>query len=120
MFHKLVYDDKVSEIKELSNFDMTPYTNKYIKIVVTNKTNPYLFDVFVNNLYQVNPADVTIVEDFTDLTEGVTDDIINEAEDTITILNSYIDAIKDDNLDGTKLKSILKELYVEAINLEQV
>ena len=98
---------------------MTPYANKYVKVVVLNKTNPYLFDVFVNNLYQSNPADITIVEDFTDLTEGVDDDIIDQAEDTLTILNNYVDAIQDDNLDANKLKNILKELYIEAVNTEQ-
>ncbi|NBP03093.1 MAG: hypothetical protein EBU90_23865 [Proteobacteria bacterium] len=120
MFHKIVYDDKDKEIKELAGHDMTPYTNKFVKVVVLNKTNPYLFDVFINNLYQANPADITIVEDFTDLTEGVSDDIIDQAEDTLTILNNYVDAIQDDNLDNNKLKSILKELYVEAINTEKV
>jgi len=99
---------------------MTPYTSKYVKVVVLNKTNPYLFDVFINNLYQSNPADITIVEDFTDLTEGVSDDIIDQAEDTLTILNNYVDAIQEDNLDNNKLKSILKELYLEAINTEKV
>jgi DNA repair exonuclease SbcCD nuclease subunit len=120
MFHRVVYDDKDKEIKELSSHDMTPYAGKYVKIVVANKTNPYLFDVFVNNLYQVNPTDVTIVEDFTDLTDGLNDDILDQAEDTVTILNNYVDAIQESTLDGSKLKSILKELYVEAINLEQV
>jgi hypothetical protein len=120
MFHKVVYDDKEKEIKEISNHDMTPYTSKYVKVVVLNKTNPYLFDVFINNLYQANPADITIVEDFTDLTEGVSDDIIDQAEDTLTILNNYVDAIQEDNLDNSKLKSILKELYLEAINTEKV
>jgi hypothetical protein len=120
MFHKIVYDDKEKEIKEITNHDMSPYTNKYVKVVVLNKTNPYLFDVFINNLYQSNPADITIVEDFTDLTEGVNDDIVDQAEDTLTILNNYVDAIQDDNLDSAKLKSILKELYIEAVNTEKV
>lgn len=120
MFHRIVYDDKVQEVQELSNYDTKPYIGKYVKVVVINKTNPYLFDVFMNNLYQAGPADVTIVEDFTDLTEGVTDDIINQAEDTLTILNSYVDATQKENINGEKLKGILKELYVEAINMEQV
>jgi hypothetical protein len=31
-----------------------------------------------------------------------------------------VDAIQEDNLDNSKLKSILKELYLEAINTEKV
>jgi hypothetical protein len=71
------------------------------------------------NLYAVNPIDVTIAEDFTDLTEGVDDDMINEAEDTLTIINKYVDSIQEEHIDNTKLKTVLKELYVEALNTEQ-
>jgi hypothetical protein len=30
-----------------------------------------------------------------------------------------VDGIKEDHIDNDKLKSVLKELYVEALNLEQ-
>ena len=73
----------------------------------------------MNNLYNVNPIDVTIAEDFVDLTEGVENDMINEAEDTITTINKFVDGIKEEHIDNEKLKTVLKELYVEALNLEQ-
>ncbi len=47
------------------------------------------------------------------------DNMVNQAEDTLTILNKYVDNIKEDNIDNTKLKTLLKELYVEALNTEQ-
>jgi hypothetical protein len=119
MFHRLVYDDKQSSITEISNTDFTPYKDKYVKVVVTNKTNPYLFDKYMNGLYNVNPADITIVEDANLLTEELENDIIDEAEDTLTIINKYVDAIQNDGIDNSKLKTMLRELYVEAINLEQ-
>jgi hypothetical protein len=72
----------------------------------------------MNNLYNVNPADITIVEDFTELTEGVEDDMVNQAEDTLTILNKYVDSVQEDNIDNNKLKTLLKELYLEALNAE--
>jgi hypothetical protein len=119
MFHKVTYDDKEESITEINNKDLSKYTNNYVKVVVINKTNPYLFDKFMANLYAVNPIDVTIAEDFTDLTEGVDDDMINEAEDTLTIINKYVDSIQEEHIDNTKLKTVLKELYVEALNTEQ-
>ncbi|CAB4133438.1 endonuclease subunit [uncultured Caudovirales phage] len=119
MFHKIVYDDKEESITEITNKDFTKYTNTYVKVVVVNKTNPYLFDKFMNNLYNNNPIDITIAEDFIDLTEGVEDDIIDQAEDTVTIINKYVDSIKEESIDNDKLKSLLRELYVEALNLEQ-
>jgi DNA repair exonuclease SbcCD nuclease subunit len=119
MFHRISYDDKENSITEITSKNLSKYTNTYVKIVVVNKTNPYLFDKFMENLYKVNPLDVTITEDFTDLTEGVEDDMINEAEDTVTIINKFVDGIKEEHIDNDKLKSVLKELYVEALNLEQ-
>ena len=76
-----------------------------------------LFDKLMNNLYNVNPSDITIVEDFTELNEGV-DDVVDQAEDTLTILNKYVDSVQEENIDNTRLKNLLKELYVEAINIE--
>lgn len=119
MFHKITYDDKVESITELTNKDFSSYTNTYVKVVVVNKTNPYLFDKFMNNLYNVNPADITIAEDLTDYSEGLDDEMVDQAEDTLTVLNKFVDNIKEENIDNNKLKNILKELYVEALNQEQ-
>ena len=116
MFYRILYDDKKESITEITNKDLSKYTNTYVKVVVINKTNPYLFDKLIENLYAVNPIDITIVEDFTDLTEGVEDDTIDQAEDTITIINKFVDGIKEEHIDNEKLKTIMKELYVEALN----
>jgi DNA repair exonuclease SbcCD nuclease subunit len=119
MFYRIVYDDKKDTISDITNMDLSGYTGKYVKVVVVNKTNPYLFDKMMSNLYNVNPVDVTIAEDFTDLTEGLDDDMLDQAEDTLTTLNKYVETIKDDGIDNDKLKTLLKELYVEALNTEQ-
>ena len=76
--------------------------------------------MFLSNLYKVSPIDVSIVEDNLDLTEGLEEDIISEAEDTLTILNKYVDNVQTDGIDNVKLKGILKSLYVEALDLENV
>ena len=119
MFHRIIYDDKEQTIKELTDKTFEQYTNTYVKVVVLNKTNPYLFDKFMNNLYNANPADITIAEDFTDLTEGLEDDMVDQAEDTLTILNKYIDGVSEESIDNTKLKNIVKELYIESLNAGQ-
>lgn len=120
MFHRITYDDKEESITEITNKNLTRFANTYVKVVVINKTNPYLFDKFMEKLYNVNPVDVTIAEDFTDLTEGVEDDMVNQAEDTITIINKFVDGIHEEHIDNEKLKTVMRELYVEALNTEQV
>ena len=119
MFHRITYDDKVQSITEINDQNLTQYSGTYVKVVVVNKTNPYLFDKFMSNLYAINPIDITIVEDFVDLTEGVEDDMIDQAEDTLTILKKYVDTIGEEKLEVSKLKNIITELYVEALNTEQ-
>lgn len=119
MFHRVIYDDKEESITEITNKELDKFASTYVKVVVLNKTNPYLFDKFMENLYKVNPIDITIAEDFADLTEGVEDDMINQAEDTITIINKFVDGIQEEHINNDKLKTVLKELYVEALNLEQ-
>lgn len=118
MFHRITYDDKVETIKEIDGKDLSHYKDAYVKVVVINKTNPFLFDKFMNKLYNANPADISIAEDFTELTEGLDDDMVDQAEDTLTILNKFIDSVKEDNIDNTRLKNLLKELYVEALHTE--
>jgi DNA repair exonuclease SbcCD nuclease subunit len=119
MFHRIVYDDKTQSIQDIMAKDVSMYANTYVKVVAVNKTNPYLFDQLMNKLYMVNPLDITIVEDALDLTEGVVSDTIDEAEDTVTIINKYVDALENSGIDNNKLKNMLRELYVEALNLEQ-
>lgn len=117
IFHRITYDDKDTDIKTLSSMDLTPYKNTYVKVVVLNKSNPYVFDMFMNRLFEAGTLDISVAEDFTDL-EDVSDEDIDQAEDTVTILNKYVDNLTTD-LNKDKLKEIMKQLYVEALNEEE-
>jgi hypothetical protein len=97
--------------------DLSRYSSTYVKIVVINKTNPYLFDMLVNRLYQVNPIDITITEDYSDI-ESENEIEIDEAEDTTSILNRYVDNLTTD-LNKDKLKTLFRQLYIEALTEEK-
>lgn len=116
MFNRILYDDKVNDIKTISSMDLTPYKGTYVKVVVVNKTNPYVFDMFMNRLYAAETLDITIAEDFSEL-EELSEEEIDQAEDTVSILNKYVDNLTTD-LEKDKLKVLMKELYVEALNEE--
>ena len=49
-----------------------------LKIVVLNKQNPYLFDSVLDNFYKAEVADLSIVEDFSDMNFVLDKDIINQ------------------------------------------
>jgi hypothetical protein len=116
MFNKITYDDAVTDFEYWKKVDFSKYKDTYLKLVVLNKQNPYLFDHVIDSLYEIGCSDISIVEDFTDITM-VDDDIVDQAEDTITILTKYIDALELD-VESDKLKSMMKELYIEALNTE--
>jgi DNA repair exonuclease SbcCD nuclease subunit len=119
LFHKLIYDDSVQNFEYWKNQDFKSYENSYVKIVVTRKQNSYLFDTVMNMLYKASPQDVTVVEDYTEPTLEAPADGVNQAEDTITIIRKCVDGM---TMPGTvkpdKLKGILQEMYVEAVNEE--
>lgn len=118
MFYKLNYNDELEHFAEgykSSFMDYSIYEGCYVKVVVINKLNPFLFDMVIDNLYKVGAADISIVEDFTDT--SIDDETIDQAEDTVTILSKHIDNLTL-NVDNDKLKSLMRELYVEALNTE--
>lgn len=118
MFYKLNYNDELEHFAEgykSSFMDYSIYEGCYVKVVVINKLNPFLFDIVIDNLYKVGAADISIVEDFTDM--SIDDETIDQAEDTVTILSKHIDNLTL-NVDNDKLKSLMRELYVEALNTE--
>jgi len=115
IFCKISYDDTVNDFQFWKTYDYSQHKDTYIKVVVVNKTNAYLFDLMLDNLLKAGVADISVVEDFTEA--GSDDDIIDEAEDTVTILNKYIDGLTID-VEHKKLKNLMKEIYVEALNTQ--
>ena len=117
MFHKIWYDDTGKTLDDLVEQDFSTYTNTYVKLIVQNKENPYWFDMMLDKLYKANPADIKIVDDHNNINQLTEDEIISEAEDTLTILHKCVDNMATS---GNKagLQSLMSSLYLEAQNLE--
>jgi DNA repair exonuclease SbcCD nuclease subunit len=114
--YKIDYDDSDLTIDEITNLDTTVLKNCYVKVMVRNRSNPYLYDMFLNRLNECGAADVKTVEDSLNLGDVTIDEMIGETKDTKEILHSYIDNV-DTKLDKTRIKLVIDELYTEAINL---
>ena len=115
MFTRIEYDDKDKEPIDLDSADIA---EKYVKLVVVNKTDYYKFDQFINKLYTKNCHDIKIVEDLSEFESGTVDEDI-DLEDTQSILSNYVDSLTTD-VDKEKIKNYMKSLYTEAVNLEVV
>ena len=119
MFNKVMYDDKIHDFEYWKTYDFDSLKDTYVKVVVLNKQNPYLFDTVLDTLYKKGIADISIVEDFSDIVFDQDQELIDQAEDTMTILSKYIDNLSL-NVENEKLKSLMRELYVEALNSEMI
>lgn len=118
LFNKIVYDDKDEPDTYWKNIEVASLEQTFVKIMVVNKTDPYQFDRFLDRCFNANFADLKIIEDLSELDSDSVDDDDISFEDTMTISDSYIDAI-DVTGDKTKLKTLMKSLYVEALEVSE-
>jgi len=116
LFHKLWYDDQELEFDDVTKIDFSVYEDSFVKVVIKNKTNPYLFDSYIERLEKNDLANLQIVEDHLHLDLDDDEDIINEAEDTVTILEKYVDSLEI-TASKDKVKTVMRNLYDEALSI---
>lgn len=123
IFHKISYDDSTLTIPEqkvnlISKFSgaVQKYKDCHVKVLVTKKTDLILFEEFIDKLYKVNPADVSIVES---VHENITEDDVSVeilSQDTLSILTGAVDSVTIlDDEEKENLRAFMNELYVEAL-----
>jgi hypothetical protein len=116
IFHKIEYDDADMTIDEIASLDTSVLKNTYVKVIVKNRTNSYLYDMFLNRIADSGAVDVKSVDDSLNLESSGVDEILDETQDTKDILHSYIDSIET-SVEKKKIKKVIDELYLEAMNL---
>ena len=107
-FHKLYYNNGVvlpseEEIK-----------GTFVKLIVEDKGDYAKFDYCVRKLQDIGLADLKIIEDLSvEIEDGSS---VVETEDTMTLLDNYIDDI-DLKVSKSNIKNIMRSLYMEASEL---
>jgi DNA repair exonuclease SbcCD nuclease subunit len=115
MFERIEYNDKEQEPTDLDVIDLE---KKYVKLVVVNKTDFYKFDKFIQKLYNKGCHEIKIIEDMTEFQDGEIGEEIN-LEDTLSVLSHYVDSVETD-VDKEQIKTYMRTLYTEAVNIEVV
>ena len=110
LFYNIYYEDTPHQM-----FDVTEYANKIVKVIVRKKSKQKEFDKFIDKLYKVGIQDLKIVENF-DIQENE-DFVIDEEENTISILNRYIDE-SECNFDKNVIKGIFQDLYQQSCEID--
>jgi UDP-2,3-diacylglucosamine pyrophosphatase LpxH len=109
LFYNIYYEDTNHQ-----TFDTREYENKIVKIVVRKKSDTKKFEKFVDKLYSAGVAELKIVENFA-LQESENFEVF-ESEDTLSILNRYIEEAEI-NLDKSIVQKVIQEIYQEACEL---
>ena len=120
LFHKFWYNDNGKKLEQLLNINTDALQDAYIKVIVTEKNNPYWFDMYVDKLEKSGIADLQVVDDHLNLSLEDDEDIIDEAEDTLTSIKKYAASFLADKEPQllVELNSLLGNLYNEALQME--
>ena len=114
MFHKIYYNDEKMDYGDLSK-----YENCYVKIIIENRNNSYMFEALMDKLLDVGVGHISVVDNLFDI-EDLGDDIENmeDVEDTMSVIKSCVDGLQIENKD--ELNLLMQNLYNEALTAETV
>ena len=111
MFERVYYEDN-----DYKKFDTSYLEEKIVKVVVRQKSNQLKFDKFIDKILKANPLDLKVVE-IIDVNDGDVDCEEISAEDTLSILDKYVEEAEF-NLDKMIVKKLLRDVYKEALEIE--
>jgi DNA repair exonuclease SbcCD nuclease subunit len=106
LFYNIYYEDTPYQM-----FDATEYENKIVKVIVRKKSKAKNFEKFIDKLYSIGVQDLKIIENFE--IQDTEEFQIEEDENTLSILNRYIDE-SEIQLDRKIVKSLIQNIYKQA------
>ena len=109
IFYTIYYSDH-----NYQTFDTRELEGKIVKLIVRKKTDAKKFEKFVDKLYNSNVQELKIIENF--VIQESEDFEAFESEDTLSILNRYIEEAEI-NLDKSRVQKMIQEIYQEACEL---
>jgi predicted phosphodiesterase len=113
LFYNVYYEDTDHKL-----FNAEEYKDKIVKVIVRKKSKPKDFEKFIDKFYSVGVHDLKIVENFeVKESEEFQEFEVGEDENTISILNRYIDE-SDFELDKNIIKNIFQNLYKQSCEVE--
>jgi DNA repair exonuclease SbcCD nuclease subunit len=116
LFERIHYDDSKHDYL---HYNLDGVDDKFVKVVVINKTDSFAFDRFIDRLQNRQLHELKIAENFSEFLGDNVDDEEVSVDDTSVLLDSYIDAV-DTDLDKDRIKREMHELMTEAQVLEIV
>lgn len=115
MFRKAFYDDSTDAYKKT---DFSQLTDRFVKVIVTNKSNQLAYDWFLGKVDEARPLDYVVVDDHLNLDLVNDSDIVSETKDTLTIIREYVSVVNVNGNEAVALDNLLVDLYQQAQSME--
>ncbi len=113
MFMHIHYNDSLNAtIENVIPSNVSDYSQKYVKVIVEEKTNPVMFDTFISELEKVGVLNFQIVDDHLNLQSRKDEDIVVEVNDTISVIKNIV-SVKPIN-HKPAVENLLLDLYQKA------
>ena len=109
IFCNLYYEDDDAQL-----LDTRQFAGKIVKLIVRKKTDLKKFERYIDKIYASDVHELKILENF-QLNENEEFEAF-ESEDTLSILNRYVEESEVD-LQKSTIQDIIKEVYQEACEL---
>tara|TARA_B100001093_G_C26716884_1_gene966052 strand:+ start:128 stop:1189 length:1062 start_codon:yes stop_codon:yes gene_type:complete len=114
LYYRIYYDDKK---KDYQDFDTSVLKDKFVMVVVVNKTDGFVFDKFIDRIQNEQIHELKIAENFNEFMGDNVDDEGLTIDDTFKLMDDYIDNVNTE-LDKDRIKTEMRELMNEAQSLE--
>ena len=114
LFEKIVYNDLEMDY---NNYITDNLKNKFVKVVVVNKTDTFTFDRFIDRIQNEEVYDLKIAENFNEFIGSNVNDEGLQVDDTPKLMDDYVDGV-DTDLDKHRIKIRMRELMTQAQALE--
>lgn len=111
MFRQYMYDDSGKNKDLILSADYSEAKNCFVKIFVKQKKHQSVLDQMMEKLYNVGVYGITIAED--NYEEESTEEGVDLSQDTFSLISTEIDSMELSH-DKTKLKSLIKDIFIES------
>jgi len=119
MYWKFYYDDvsKTKDMVLLPPSKLKKLNKSFVKVYVKSKSKQKLFDKYVQQINEAQPASLILFEDYSTIESDQVDNI-NISEDTLSMIRSSIDDYSElINTEESKkrIEDLLTKIYIESI-----
>jgi len=109
LFIRINYDDQF----DVSSHDFSQYDDRFIKVMVKGRTDDDNYDAFLTRLNSINVVDSTVIDATNTVVENIEVEDF-ESEDTLSLLNRYVDKNIPEILNKDRINNHIMDAYFEA------